>query len=66
MERGYRPRVDVTRALEPIASEAAGRECTLVGNSGRGAAGKTTLARSSGGAQIVPTDPFWDGAHGAA
>ena len=38
-----------------------GRPCTLVGIGGRGAAGKTTLARAIGGAQIVPTDSFWDG-----
>ena len=61
MQRGYRPPVDVTRALELIAGAAAGRECTLVGIGGRGAAGKTTLARAIGAAQTVPTDSFWDG-----
>jgi len=33
----------------------------LVGIGGRGAAGKTTLARAVPGAQIVSTDEFWDG-----
>ena len=33
----------------------------LVGLGGRGGAGKTTLARSVPGAQIVSTDEFWDG-----
>lgn len=51
----------VTRALELIASAAAGRECTLVGIGGRGTSGKTTLARAIRNAQIVPTDSFWDG-----
>jgi uridine kinase len=33
----------------------------LVGIGGRGAAGKTSLARVVPGAQIVSTDEFWDG-----
>ena len=34
---------------------------TLVGIGGFGCAGKTTLARSISGAQVVATDGFWDG-----
>jgi len=41
---------------------ASGGELVLVGIGGRGAAGKTTLARAVPGAQIVSTDEFWDGA----
>ncbi len=40
----------------------AGRGFVLVGIGGRGASGKTTLARSIPGAQVVGTDEFWDGA----
>jgi uridine kinase len=39
-----------------------GRPLYLVGIGGRGAAGKSTLARRFVGAQIVSTDEFWDGA----
>lgn len=34
---------------------------TLVGIGGHGGAGKSTLAAAIPGAQVVPTDAFWDG-----
>jgi uridine kinase len=37
------------------------RGFVLVGIGGHGGAGKTTLARSIPGAQVVSTDEFWDG-----
>ena len=47
--------------LDLIAASASERSLTLVGIGGRGAAGKTTLARLVEGAQLVSTDAFWDG-----
>jgi uridine kinase len=43
------------RALEPRGA------VTLVGIGGCGGAGKSTLAASIAGAQVVSTDEFWDG-----
>lgn len=43
------------------AAAGAGGGVSLVGIGGRGAAGKTTLARMIPDAQIVSTDEFWDG-----
>ena len=43
------------------AVERSGGGLVLVGIGGRGAAGKSTLARAVPGAQIVSTDEFWDG-----
>jgi uridine kinase len=42
-------------ALQPM------RAFAFVGIGGRGGSGKTTLARSIPGAQLVSTDEFWDG-----
>lgn len=47
--------------LELIAAARADAELVLVGIGGRGAAGKTTLARLIPEAQTVSTDEFWDG-----
>ncbi len=49
------------RAIELIETARAGRSLVLVGIGGRGGAGKTTLARAIPGAQVVPTDAFWNG-----
>jgi uridine kinase len=54
------PVVDRVAAL--TSARSAGRAFVLVGIGGHGAAGKTTLARSIPGAQVVGTDEFWDGA----
>ena len=53
------PVLDRIAALTPAAT--AGRGYLLVGIGGRGGSGKTTLARSIPGAQVVSTDEFWDG-----
>jgi uridine kinase len=57
--------MDVAPVLERIAAltstRPAGRAFVLVGVGGHGAAGKSTLARSIRGAQVVGTDEFWDG-----
>jgi uridine kinase len=47
--------------LDLIAAARLDGEPTLVGIGGHGAAGKSTLARTVPGAQIVSTDEFWDG-----
>ena len=58
--------MDAAPVLDRVAALAsarpAGRAFVLVGIGGHGAAGKTTLARSIPGAQVVGTDEFWDGA----
>ncbi len=53
--------MDTRPAIELIERAAAGRRLTLVGIGGRGASGKSTLSRAIPGAQVVPTDAFWDG-----
>ena len=53
--------MDVGPALDRIAALGAARAFVLVGIGGHGAAGKSTLARSISGAQVVGTDEFWDG-----
>ncbi len=47
--------------LELVAAARRGGGLTLVGIGGRGASGKSTLARAIPDAQIVCTDEFWDG-----
>jgi uridine kinase len=54
-------RVDANTAVAEILRRARDLELCLVGLGGRGASGKTTLARQVPGAQIVATDAFWDG-----
>jgi len=54
------PVLDRVAALTAV--RPAGRVFVLVGIGGHGASGKSTLARSIPGAQIVGTDEFWDGA----
>jgi uridine kinase len=49
------------RVAELVAAPPHGRACVLVGIAGHGAAGKSTLARSIPGAQVVGTDEFWSG-----
>jgi uridine kinase len=53
--------VDSRPVLEHIAALARSSAFVLVGIGGHGAAGKTFLARSIPGAEIVSTDEFWDG-----
>jgi uridine kinase len=53
--------VDVTPVLELIAARRSADACTLVGIGGHGGAGKSTLAAAIPGAQVVPTDAFWNG-----
>jgi uridine kinase len=53
--------VDIQRVLDLIAAAAGENKLVLVGIGGRGAAGKTTLARQIPNAQLVTIDAFWDG-----
>lgn len=57
--------MDVQAVLDLIAVARPSRPFVLVGVGGRGASGKTTLARAvaaATGAQVVATEEFWDGA----
>jgi uridine kinase len=54
--------VDTTAVIRLIEAARAERSLVLVGIGGHGGAGKSTLARALPGAQVVPTDAFWDGA----
>ncbi len=47
--------------LELIAGHRSPGRLVLVGIGGHGGAGKSTLAAAILGAQVVPTDAFWDG-----
>jgi uridine kinase len=53
--------MDARPVLELIAAARSASELVLVGIGGRGAAGKTTLARLIPDTQTVSTDEFWDG-----
>jgi uridine kinase len=53
--------MDARPVLELIAAARGTSKLVLVGIGGRGAAGKTTLARLIPDAQAVSTDEFWDG-----
>jgi uridine kinase len=53
--------MDSRPVLDLIAAAQQDEDLTLVGIGGHGAAGKSTLARTVPGAQIVSTDEFWDG-----
>jgi len=53
--------MDARTLLERIAALHASRDFVLVGIGGHGGAGKTSLARTITGAEIVRTDEFWDG-----
>jgi uridine kinase len=54
--------MDAGPVLDRVAALGSARAFVLVGIGGHGGAGKSTLARSIPGAQIVGTDEFWDGA----
>jgi len=54
--------MDAGPVLDRIAALSSARAFVLVGIGGHGGAGKSTLARSIPGAQVVGTDEFWDGA----
>jgi uridine kinase len=53
--------MEVGPVLDRIAVLGSARAFVLVGIGGHGGAGKSTLARSIPGAQVVGTDEFWDG-----
>ena len=53
--------MDVGPVLDRIAALGSARAFVLVGIGGHGGAGKSTLAASIPGAQVVGTDEFWDG-----
>ena len=53
--------MDAGPVLEHVATLARTRSLVLVGIGGHGASGKSTLARSIPGAQVVGTEEFWDG-----
>jgi uridine kinase len=53
--------MDVGPVHDRIAALGSARAFVLVGIGGHGAAGKSTLARSISGAQVVGTDEFWEG-----
>ena len=53
--------MDVQPLLDHIAGITPRHAFTFVGIGGRGGAGKTTLAATIAGAQVVSTDEFWDG-----
>jgi uridine kinase len=53
--------MDASPVLERLAEITPGRELVLVGIGGRGASGKTTLARALPAAAVIGTDEFWDG-----
>ena len=53
--------MDAQPVLELVAAATPPRAFTFVGIGGRGGAGKSTLARTIDGAEVVSTDEFWDG-----
>ena len=53
--------MEVGPVLDRVAALGSARAFVLVGIGGHGGAGKSTLARSIPGAQVVGTDEFWDG-----
>jgi uridine kinase len=53
--------VDARPVLTLIDAASPARAFTFVGIGGRGGAGKSTLAATISGAQVVGTDEFWDG-----
>jgi uridine kinase len=53
--------MDARPVVDQVAALGRSSDFVLVGIGGRGAAGKTSLARSIPGAVIVSTDEFWNG-----
>jgi uridine kinase len=53
--------MDTGPVLARVEALRGSRSLVLVGIGGRGAAGKSTLARAVPDAQVVSTDEFWDG-----